>query len=326
MDAQLDAPQDIAVDGAGDILISDQGNNRVRRIAPDGTIVTIAGTGVAGSTGDNGPALAAQLNAPAGLAVDRAGNVLVAEAGGNRIRRIDPAGIITTLAGTGTAGFAGDGGPASSGQLNRPQDVSVDGAGGVLVADTGNDRIRRIGPDGRITTIAGNGVVGFSGDGGSATAAALDGPFGIAIDPAGNILVADVFNQRVRLVTGRDGPPGPPDATGPVGPPGPAGPTGSPGRLVASIVDTKLTGRLVAVRYLLSRPARVRLAVSARDVPARIVAAAHGQLGRNVIRWRRPRGEWPGKPAFRLTVIATEPGVRATASAQVRIRHAARQE
>ena len=170
-------------------------------VAAGDTLVTRAGTGVAGSVGDGSMAAAAQLNGPRGLALLGDGSLLVADTAGNRIRRIAPEGTITTVVGTGVAGSVGDGGPAVLAQVNRPRDVAV-AADGVtyFVADTGGNRIRRIGADGIITTVAGSGAAAFAGDGGSATLASLNGPSGVAVTATGELLIADTTNNRVRLV------------------------------------------------------------------------------------------------------------------------------
>ena len=202
-DAQLDNPSGLAVDAAGNVYFADGGNNRVRRIDPEGVIETIAGDGVEEFGGDGGPAIDAQL-APTDVAVDAAGNVYIADAGNHRVRRIGTDGIIETVAGNGGADFGGDGGPATEAALNTPIDVAVDAAGNLYIADYDNHRIRRVGPDGVITTIAGTGVAGFGGDGGPATAARLHYPIGVAVDAAGNVYVADRANHKVRRI-GPDG-------------------------------------------------------------------------------------------------------------------------
>ena len=198
--AQLGEPSDVALDSAGNVYVADQYNHRVRRIAPGGTISTFAGDGVEGYGGDGGPATAAQLDHPVGVAVDSAGNVYVAEFEGHRVRRIAPDGTIATIAGTGVAGYSGDGGPAMSAQLNQPVRVAVDAAANVYIADLDNHRIRRIAPDGTISTFAGTGVEGYGGDGGPATAALLDEPAGLTLDAAGNLYFADSGNDRVRRI------------------------------------------------------------------------------------------------------------------------------
>ena len=199
--AQLREPAALAVDAAGSLFIADAKNNRVRRVSPDGVITTAAGTGVEGFFGDGGQATSAQLKTPYGVAVDVAGNLYIADSGNQRVRRVSPAGVITTVAGTGVGGFSGDGGQATSAQLNAPTAVAVDAAGNVYVADAFNHRVRRVSPDGVITTVAGSGQKGFSGDGGQATSARLNTPFGVAVDRAGNLFIADAENHRVRRVS-----------------------------------------------------------------------------------------------------------------------------
>jgi len=203
--AQLDSPAGLAVDAAGNLFIADIVNQRVRRVdATTGIISTVAGMGAAGFAGDGGQATAARLNGPVGLAVDAAGNLFIADQLNDCIRRVDAAtGIITTVVGTPRVrGFAGDGGQATSAQLNRPREVEVDGAGNLFVVDIFNQRIRRVDAGtGIITTVAGTDVAGFSGDGGPATAAQLNQPFSVAVGAAGNILIADQLNQRVRRIT-----------------------------------------------------------------------------------------------------------------------------
>ena len=188
--AQLNGPTGVAVDAAGGILVVDA-SNRVRRVAY-GTITTIAGSGVAGHVSeglplpeDGGPAIDAQMNNPIGVALDRDGNILIADALYHRIRRVTPDGTITTIAGNGIPSFLGDGGPATAANLQYPTGVALDHDGNVFIADAGNHRIRRIDPDGTITTVAGSGVAGFAGDGGPATEARLHKPTGVAVSRKG---------------------------------------------------------------------------------------------------------------------------------------------
>ena len=169
-----------------------------------GIITTLAGTGARAYTGDGGPATAAKLNGPTGIAVDQLGNVYMSEdgeVGAARVRRVSPTGIITTVAGNGVQGFSGDGGPATAAQLFMPRGLAVDAAGNLLIADFGNNRVRRVSTSGIITTVAGNGVPGFSGDGGAATAAQLSLPYAVAVDAAANIVFTDLNNRRVRRVS-----------------------------------------------------------------------------------------------------------------------------
>ncbi len=198
--ARLSAPQAVAVDGGGNTFFADTNNHRIRRVSPDGTIATIAGTGSVGFSGDGGAATSARLNSPRGVGLDAGGNLLIGDTGNHRIRRVAPDGTITTVAGTGVGGFAGDGGPAISATLNQPRGVGTDGAGNLLIADQGNRRLRKVAPDGTITTVAGNGTNRFSGDGGIATEASLSDPAGVAVDGSGNLFIADTTNQRIRRV------------------------------------------------------------------------------------------------------------------------------
>ncbi|HWQ35479.1 MAG TPA: Ig-like domain-containing protein [Blastocatellia bacterium] len=199
-EAQLDTPSGVAVDRAGNVYIADRYNSRVRKVDPNGIITTFAGNGTFGQGGDGGPATAAQLYEPVGLAVDGAGNVYISDYF-DKVRKVSAAtGIITTAAGTGRYGFSGDGGPAAQAQLNSPFRVTVDAAGNLYIADTYNDRIRKVTPDGIINTIAGIGTTGFSGDGGSPVGAQLDSPYGVAFDSAGNLLIVDQGNSRVRRI------------------------------------------------------------------------------------------------------------------------------
>ncbi|HUP70393.1 MAG TPA: DUF6531 domain-containing protein [Acidimicrobiales bacterium] len=198
--ARLNLPGGIVLDGAGNLYIADNGNNRVRKVAANGIITTLAGTGVAGSSGDGGPATSAQLSGPTGVEIDRAGNLFVSEYGGHRIRKLAANGIITTVAGNGIAGFAGDGGAATSAQLFSPAGIELDYPGNLYIADFNNGRVRKVATNGVITTVAGNGTAGFGGDGGPATSASVWSPNGIAIDRAGNLFIADTRNQRVRKV------------------------------------------------------------------------------------------------------------------------------
>ena len=199
-DASLNAPQGVAVDAADNLLIADSDNARVRKVSPAGIISTAAGSAVWGDAGDGGPATAAQLMVPVGVTTDAAGNFYVAESWGSQIRKVSADGTIGTIAGTGSQGYSGDGGPAAAAALNFPSGVAVDGAGDVYIADTGNYRVRKVATDGSITTIAGTGVGGFSGDGGLATAAQLLGPNDVAVDAAGNLYIADSQFGPVRQV------------------------------------------------------------------------------------------------------------------------------
>jgi trimeric autotransporter adhesin len=173
INAQLWEPFDITLDAAGDAFISDQANQMVRKVDSNGLISTVAGNGHYGYSGDGGPATNASFAYPAGVATDSTGNLYVADSGNNCIRMVSPSGMITTVAGNGSSGYSGDEGPAIQASLNNPLGVTVDGAGNLFIADYQNNRIRKVSADGTITTVAGTGVGGFSGDGGPATAAQL---------------------------------------------------------------------------------------------------------------------------------------------------------
>ena len=198
--AQIKDPLGVAVMPDGGFLIADGGAGRVRRVLPDGTITTVAGNGTRGYSGDGGPATAAEIFDPNGVAVLPDGGFLIAD-GDYVVRRVFPDGTITTVAGNATPGFSGDGGPATAARLNVVYSVAVTADGGFLIADSGNRRVRRVSPTGIITTVAGTGVQGSSGDGGAATAAQLNDPDGIASTPDGGFLIADFFGNRVRWVS-----------------------------------------------------------------------------------------------------------------------------
>jgi uncharacterized protein (TIGR03437 family) len=200
--ATLAQPAGVAMDTAGHLYIADYGDLAVRKVALDGTITTVAG-GIYASiygVGDGNPATSASVF-PIAVAVDGAGNLFFADATHGRIRKVSTNGIISTLAGNGSAGYSGDGGPASSAGLGSPVGVAVDSAGNVYIADTNDDRVRMVSPGGTITTIAGNGSVGYSGDNGPATSAQLHWPYGIAVGTGGRIYFADALNGVVRMLT-----------------------------------------------------------------------------------------------------------------------------
>lgn len=260
--AQLNGPLDVAIGPDGSLYIIDGENDRIRKIAPNGVITTVAGTGVGGFTGDGGPATAARMNRPISIVMDSAGNLIFTDTGNLRIRKITPAGIITTVAGTGrlslsgdgglatgsdafpgwlalgpdgsiyfaddgdgrlngyarirkvapngvistvagsaTESFSGDGGPARQATLRSASGVAVDSAGNVFIADGRNARIRKVDPGGTITTYAGTGVAGAGGDGGPALSAQFNLPYGLALDSVGNLYVADLSNQKIRKIS-----------------------------------------------------------------------------------------------------------------------------
>lgn len=199
-DAQLALPRSVAVDAAGSVYVADAAASQVRRISPAGVISAFAGTGVPGDGGDGAAAAAAQLQSPVAVAVDASGNVYVADSSANRVRRVSPSGTITAFAGTGANGSGGDGGAATAAQLSRPGGLAVDPGGNVYVADTGNNRVRRVSPSGTISAFAGSGTPGFAGDGGAATAAKMSAPIGLAVGADASVYVADSANDRVRRV------------------------------------------------------------------------------------------------------------------------------
>jgi sugar lactone lactonase YvrE len=198
--AQLWFPQGVAVDAAGNLFIADTYNNRIREVSASGVITTVAGTGTSGYSGDGGPATSAQLAHPSGVAVDGAGNLFIVDTDNHRIRKVSTLGVITTVAGNGSLGYSGDNGPATSANLYFPSGVAVDGAGNLFIADTYTNRIREVSVSGVITTVAGTGTEGYSGDGGAATSAQLWFPQGVAVDAAGNLFIADTYNNRIRKV------------------------------------------------------------------------------------------------------------------------------
>jgi uncharacterized protein (TIGR03437 family) len=188
----------LAFDNAGNLYISDTNNHKIRKVNSTGIITTLAGTGTAGFSGDNGPAAKATLNYPTGIAVDAAGNLYIADNSNSRIRKVTTSGIITTVAGNGNVVFAGDGGPATSAAVPTPTGVTVDGAGNLYI---GSDRrIRKLNTTGVISTLAGTGTSGNSGDGGLAVNAQMKAPYGMVVDAAGNLYFADASNQRIRKV------------------------------------------------------------------------------------------------------------------------------
>ena len=234
----LSTPQGLAVDAVGNLIIADTGNSRIRIVAAKtgtfygismtkGDIYTVAGNGIPVYSGDNGPATAAQVSSPQGVGVDAVGNLLVADSGNSRIRVVAAktgtfygismtTGDIYTVAGNGTYGYSGDNGPATAAQVSSPQGVGVDAVGNLLVADSGNSRIRVVAAKtgtfygismttGDIYTIVGNGSPGYSGEGGPATSAQLQVPVGVVVDTVGNLIIADTGNFRVRVVAGKAG-------------------------------------------------------------------------------------------------------------------------
>lgn len=193
--ARLRNPEGVTVDAAGNLYIVDRGNNRIRKLSADGVVSTVAGADAAGFV--NGTATAARFRLPWKSAIDAAGNIFVADRDNHCIRKITPAGVVSTVAGTGVAGFAD--GDKTTAQFNQPLDVALDAAGNIYVADNLNHRIRKITPAGVVSTVAGDGTAAFAN--GTGTAAKFKNPSGLVLDAAGNILVADRLNHRIRKIT-----------------------------------------------------------------------------------------------------------------------------
>lgn len=206
VDANLAQPTGIVIDAQGNLYFSEVLNNRVRKIDVNGILTTVAGTGANGFTGNGGKAILAELQEPGALALDKEGNLYIADCGNNCIRKITPSGIISVFAGTGygfgtgLGGYSGDGGKATAAMLNQPAGLAFDDAGNLYISDCFNHCIRKVNKQGIITTVAGTGEVGYSGDGKMAVKAQLKYPSGIAIDAKGNLYIADNGNYRVRMV------------------------------------------------------------------------------------------------------------------------------
>jgi type IX secretion system substrate protein/NHL repeat-containing protein len=198
---EINRPYSVTFDAIGNLYIADNYNNRIRKVNTAGIISTFAGNGTAGYSGDGGQATAAEIENAAGVAFDVIGNVYIADAGNNCIRKVNTVGIISTIAGNGISGFSGDGGQATAAELSLPTAVVIDSHGNLYIADDYNQRIRMVNTVGIINTFAGNGTNSFGGDGGQATAAELFYPIGLALDATGNLYIADSQNSRIRKVT-----------------------------------------------------------------------------------------------------------------------------
>ncbi len=198
--ALIGGAYNIAFDTAGNLFFADRDNGRIRKIDLNGTITTVAGNGYSGLAGDGGPATDARLYWPAGVAVDSAGNLFISDTYNNAIRKVNTSGIISTLAGNGTAGFAGDNGSATAALVNKPYGIALDRQGNIYFADQDNHRVRKIDLNGIITTFAGTGTGGYTGDNGPATQARIYYPSSLAFDTSGNLFIADYQNNRIRKV------------------------------------------------------------------------------------------------------------------------------
>ncbi|HXD93811.1 MAG TPA: T9SS type A sorting domain-containing protein [Bacteroidia bacterium] len=199
--AELFEPSGVALDYLGNLYISDRFNGRIRKVNTSGIINTIAGTGIQGYSGDGGQATIAELNNPTGIAVDTIGNLYIADFFNNCIRKVNTSGIITTIAGTGTNGYSGDGGYATAAEFNNPFGVTINKAGDLYIADTENNCVRGVNQMGIITTVAGNTIYGSYGDGGQATSASLEEPDGVTCDAMGNLYITDSGGNEIRKVT-----------------------------------------------------------------------------------------------------------------------------
>jgi sugar lactone lactonase YvrE len=200
INAKFKTPASLAFDTKGNLYVADRENHRVRKIDTKGHISTFAGTGEAGFSGDGGPAEKAQLNLPSGVVADKKGNIYISDRSNDRIRVVNKKGIIRTYAGSGVAGFQGDAGPALKAQLDKPFGITLDKAGNLYIADRNNNRVRKVSPDGIITTVAGDGGFFFMGDNGPAYRASVAAPTGVAVDKKGNLYIADRNNNRIRVV------------------------------------------------------------------------------------------------------------------------------
>ena len=198
--ALLNFPTGVSADNSGNVFVADYNNHKIRKISSSRIITTVAGTGSAGVSGDGGPGTSALLNYPYGVSVDISGNVYIADSSNNKVRKLSTTGIITTIAGTGTAGSSVDNIAATSALLKNPRGVSIDISGNVYIADNSNNKIRMVSNAGIITTIAGTGTGGNGGDGGLSTSAQLKIPSGLTVDGNGNVYVADSGNNKIRLI------------------------------------------------------------------------------------------------------------------------------
>jgi uncharacterized protein (TIGR03437 family) len=199
--AQLVNPVGLAIDSSGNLYFTDTDTNRVRKVSTSGIITTIAGNGGMGFSGDGLQATNAMLNGPRGVGLDSAGNIYIADTLNVRVRKVNPSGVITTVAGNGQAGATQEGAVATGTSLNSPWTVKADGAGNIYISDLQNLRVFKVNVSGIIATFAGNGTAGFSGDGGPAASAQLDGPAGLAVDAAGSVYISDAVGNRLRKVS-----------------------------------------------------------------------------------------------------------------------------
>jgi sugar lactone lactonase YvrE len=297
----LNLPTGIAVDGAGNLYIADQANRVVRKVS-GGMMTTVAGTeGVAGDSGDGGQATAARLGNPCGLAVDAAGSIYIGDVGFHRVRKV-AGGVITTVAGTGAEGFAGDGGQAIAAQVNDPCGVAVDNAGNLYIADVDNNRIRMVAPGGVITTVAGKGTRGATGDNGPAASAELDLPRGVAVSGAGHLYIGDTVNNRIRRVAPATAPP----AAAPA-PAGPGAGTAPEVEIVAVSAGRNRLGKRV-VRLELSVQENLSAVLTLVRRGGTLATKQFGAVkpGERVLMLRVPAGTAKGRATLRFQLTDTE--------------------
>jgi sugar lactone lactonase YvrE len=200
-DSALNFPVDVRLDSKGNVFVADLKNHRIRKITPDGLITTVVGTGVAGYSGDGGPAIKAQLDTPYGILLDKDDNLFIADSNNNVVRRVGSDGIIHTVAGSGHEGYEGDGGPALAAKLNSPQSLGGDSNGRIYIGDEHNNAIRILEPDGTIRTLVGSKGPGFSGDGGPAAQAQIADPENIWVRKDGSVLISARDNARLRIIS-----------------------------------------------------------------------------------------------------------------------------
>jgi sugar lactone lactonase YvrE len=314
--AQLRSPFGVAVDRAGNVYVADAGDNEVRKVSPSGKISRVAGAGTAcakpPNCGDGSAATSAQLNFPAGVAADQAGNVYIADDGDNEVRKVASGGTISRIAGSGTACSAppacGDGGPAVSATLGAPDGVAVDHNGNVYVADDLDNEIRKVSSSGTISRIAGSGAacaqLSSCGNGGSATSAQLNYPDALAVDPSGNVYVGDTFDQQLRWLSTARG----------------SSLQTTSGSVSLLAFEPAVARTAVTVRYALSGAASLSLSVTPSGGRPTTVGRASGRAGWGELSWnRRIGGAAAGRGRYTLTVTATVGGRSATSSVSVRL-------
>lgn len=296
--ASLAGPSALAFDSAGNLYIADTYSHRVRKVTADGNITTFAGTGTQGYSGDGGQAAQATLYQPAGLAFDAQDNLYIADSQNSAIRKVTPKGVISTVAGNGISGFGGDGGPALKAMLREPDAVAVDAAGNVYIGDVRNFRIRKVTPDGVISTFAGTGAPFYSGDGGPAASANIAGPISLAIDSAGDLIFADWFDHRVRAVL--TAPPAFQSS------PNALSFSGESGGIPAPAQSVQLAGSIPGIPFADT--------VSGLDAPGWLqVTPSAGSLPASALLTADPSGLAPG--TYRATVNFQAPYARPAASA-----------